>query len=62
LTGRARGGAFDIARHSLPRGVFWAAAGEISKLAKTKAAEKYRNMARPVLKEACPKVTPGMTL
>jgi hypothetical protein len=59
----ARGGAFDIAKHSLPRGVFWAAAGDISELAKTKTAEKYRNMARLILEEAClyeagPKVMP----
>ena len=32
LTGTARGGAFDIARHSLPREVFCAAAGAIARL------------------------------
>jgi hypothetical protein len=41
----ARGGAFAIARHSLPRGASSAAAGKISCNSKARTAEKHRNMA-----------------
>src|SRR5258708_29734292 len=48
LTGVARGGAFVIARHSLPRGASSAAADAMSWHSKARTAEKIRNMAGPV--------------
>jgi hypothetical protein len=48
LTGVARGCALDIARHSLLRGLSWAAAGAITQLSKARTAEKVRNMTGPV--------------
>jgi hypothetical protein len=45
LTGVARGGALDIARHSLLRGLSWAAAGATRKESKARKAQKDRSMA-----------------
>src|ERR1700752_559796 len=59
LTGVARGGALDIARHSLLRGASWAIAGATTEASKAKTAENNRNMAgarpiRPALYRATP--------
>jgi hypothetical protein len=57
LTGVARGGALDIARHSLERGTSCAAAGAISWHSNARIAEKHRNIDKAHLE-----IMPGMIL
>jgi hypothetical protein len=54
----ARGGAFDIARHSLLRAACWAATGATSEASNATAARE-RNMATPVREDVFDTLSPN---